>query len=349
MTKPLEELLSTEDFEEAAKNCLPEANWDYISGGESDTIQRNRRAFVPWLFRPRVLRDVSDVDLRCELFGACCGTPIYLSCLAKGRLVDKSGEVTFIRAAEKVQSRFIVPTISSVGLEEVFKAARHPPPFQVYVLANDDGSSRQQLDTALALGVGALVVTVDANAPRHGALHRATAGATGVFPSPSFDWTMLEELRKSFPADVPVYLKGIQSAEDALQAVAIGVKGIVVSNHGGRACGNAIGALEALEEVATALRSAGFLGAECPAVELYCDSGVRSGRDVAKALCLGARGVGIGRPYYWAAACGGEEGIVQLVQQLTAELKLCMQQLGVSQLRQLNPRLLAWDRLQSNL
>jgi hypothetical protein len=64
---------------------------------------------------------------------------------------------------------------------------RHPPPFQVYVLANDDGSSRQQLDTALALGVGALVVTVDANAPRHGALHRATAGATGVFPSPSFD------------------------------------------------------------------------------------------------------------------------------------------------------------------
>ncbi|CAL1168261.1 unnamed protein product [Cladocopium goreaui] len=87
----------------------------------------------------------------------------------------------------------------------------------------------------------------------------------------------------------------------------------------------------------------------CPAVELYYDSGVRSGRDVAKALCLGARGVGIGRPYYWAAACGGEEGIVQLVQQLTAELKLCMQQLGVSQLRQLNPRLLAWDRLQSNL
>eukprot|EP00435_Cladocopium_sp_Y103_P009509 s2967_g2.t1 len=95
MTKPLEELLTTDDFEEAAKNCLPEANWDYISGGESDTIQRNRRAFGPWLFRPRVLRDVSDVDLRCELFGAPCGTPIYLSCLAKGRLVDRSGEATF--------------------------------------------------------------------------------------------------------------------------------------------------------------------------------------------------------------------------------------------------------------
>eukprot|EP00435_Cladocopium_sp_Y103_P020889 s510_g5.t1 len=108
-----------------------------------------------------------------------------------------------IRAAEKVQSRFIVPTIASVGLEEVWKAARHPPPFQVYVLANDDGSSRQQLDTALSLGVGALVVTVDANAPRHGALHRATAGATGVFPSPSFDWKALEQLRKSFPVVMP--------------------------------------------------------------------------------------------------------------------------------------------------
>eukprot|EP00438_Fugacium_kawagutii_P030211 Skav209849 [mRNA] locus=scaffold980:56695:62829:- [translate_table: standard] len=136
----------------------------------------------------------------------------------------------------------------------------------VSVLSDD--SAADQLQLALSLGVSALVVTVDANAPRHGALHRATAGATGVFPSPSFDWEKLKEMMKDFPAEVPVYLKGIQSAEDALQAVALGVRGIVVSNHGGRACGNAIGALEALQEVAEALRGAGVL-----APQAACDIG----------------------------------------------------------------------------
>eukprot|EP00434_Breviolum_minutum_P010638 symbB.v1.2.009384.t1/scaffold595.1/size183375/6 len=338
---PLNELLCTEDFEEAAKNCLPEASWDYISGGEADTIQRNRSVFDPWLFRPRILRDVSNIDLSCELFGASCETPIYLSSLAKGKLVDPQGEATFMRAAERLKSRFLVPTISSVPLEEVWKATKRPPAFQVYILS--DGSSRGPLDLALRLGVGGVVITVDANAPRHGALHRATAQSTGVFPSHSFNWEELKELRKTFPADVPVYLKGIQSAEDALQAVAVGVRGIVVSNHGGRACGNAIGALEALEEVAEALRSAGLLGPESP-FELYYDSGVRNGRDVVKALCLGAWGVGIGRPYYWAAACHGEEGIIRLVEQLNAELRLTMAQLGVAQVKDLTTRCLARDR-----
>ena len=173
--------------------------------------------------------------------------------------------------------------------------ARHPPCFQVYVLSEHDACVLPRLE-ALRRGVGALLVTVDANAPRHGALHRATAGATGVFPEPSFTWQQLEELRGGFPKGVRVYLKGVQSALDALEAARRGFQGLVVSNHGGRACGGALSTLEALEEVAPALRDAGYLGAEGQDFEVYFDSGVRSGRDVLKALCLGAKGVGLGRP-----------------------------------------------------
>jgi len=113
------------------------------------------------------------------------------------------------------------------------------------------------------------------------------------------------------PPGVPLYLKGVQQAEDALAAARLGVRGIVVSNHGGRCCGGARAALASLEEVSAALREEGL------DVELYYDGGVRSGRDALKALCLGARGVGLGRPYYWAASAYGEEGVVALLRRAT--------------------------------
>eukprot|EP00913_Durusdinium_trenchii_P023075 g21666.t1 len=147
-------------------------------------------------------------------------------------------------------------------------------------------------------------------------------------------------MRKSFPVGVPVYLKGVQCAEDALMAVELGLQGVVVSNHGGRACGNSIGALEALQEISAALREAGHLGPNST-FELYFDSGVRCAADVVKALCLGARGVGLGRLYYWAAACHGEEGIVQLVERLTFEVRRCMAQLGCRRLSELGVACLA--------
>ena len=94
-SKELAELVTTEDFERKALELLPAASWEYLQGGEQDTIARNREAFGAYLLRPRVLRDVSQVDLSCVLFGRTCETPIYLSSLAKGKLVAKEGEVTF--------------------------------------------------------------------------------------------------------------------------------------------------------------------------------------------------------------------------------------------------------------
>ncbi|CAK9106810.1 unnamed protein product [Durusdinium trenchii] len=338
---PMDALATAEQLEEAAEKRISEGSWDYIMGGEADTICRNRTAFDPWLFRPRILRDVSEIDLSCSLFGAACATPIYLSSVAKGRLVDPKGEATFVRAAERLRSRFLVPTVSSLPLEEIWKASKHSQAFQIYLLTNDENFAMPAgLAEALRLGVNALVLTVDANAPRHGALHRFTSAGTGVFPSPLLDWEKFKEMRKSFPVGVPVYLKGVQCAEDALMAVELGLQGVVVSNHGGRACGNSIGALEALQEISAALREAGHLGPNST-FELYFDSGVRCAADVVKALCLGARGVGLGRLYYWAAACHGEEGIVQLVERLTFEVRRCMAQLGCRRLSELGVACLA--------
>jgi len=124
----------------------------------------------------------------------------------------------------------------------------------------------------------------------------------------------------------------------------MGVRGIIVSNHGGRACGDAWGCLSALEDVAMGLRAAGWLGeGSTPSrtLELYYDSGVRSGRDAIKALCLGAQGIGLGRPYYWAAAYNGEEGIASLLDMLTAELQHAMAQAGANALGMLQPSLLS--------
>lgn len=332
-TRALADFESCSEYEEEAKKCLSESSWDYIAGGESDTMQRNLDAFKSLALRPRILQDVSCISVDCSIFGKHCATPIYLSSLAKGGLVSKGGEATFVRAAARCRTRFIVPSISSVPLRDVWAASESCDlAFQFYLLG-DEASSIERLHEAIALGASAIVVTVDANAPRKGALFRATAGATGVFPSPRLSWSRLAELKAMLPRGMPMYLKGVQTAEDALKAVAVDVAGIIVSNHGGRVCGDSMAALHCLEDVASALRAAGVLGK----IELYFDSGVRSGRDALKALCLGATAVGIGRPYYWAAACHEEDGIVALLQMLTSELQHAMAQIGTSTLHELSP------------
>eukprot|EP00928_Gymnodinium_smaydae_P091185 TRINITY_DN74890_c0_g1_i1.p1 TRINITY_DN74890_c0_g1~~TRINITY_DN74890_c0_g1_i1.p1 ORF type:complete len:375 (-),score=99.60 TRINITY_DN74890_c0_g1_i1:62-1186(-) len=344
---PLEELLSCKDFRSAAHRCLAAGALDYIEGGEADTQAANEAAFAALALRPRVLRDVSSPQVACELFGTPSATPFYLSSVAKGRLVvRREGEAAFVRAAAAAKTTYLVPSVASLPLAEIYAAAaaQQRLPFQFYLLT-DEAESFKQLKEALALGCSSIVVTVDANAPRAGSFRSATGAATGVFPSPLLTWARLKEIRKLIPADMPVYLKGIQTAEDALEAVRFGVRGIVVSNHGGRCCGGAWSALDALEDVAGALRNAGvrlagFGAASAGDFELYFDSGVRSGRDALKALCLGARGVGLGRPYYWAAACHGEPGVTSLLELLTAELCHAMAQVGAASLRDLGPELL---------
>jgi len=336
---PLSELCCCDDFEAAAKLCLPESAWDYISGGEADTMSTNRADFGSVVLRPRVLNDVSSIQIDSQLFGVPCRTPFYLSSVAKGALVaGAQGETMFVRAAATAGTVFLAPSASSLPISKTYAAAApgQSLPFQFYLMG-DEEESFELLQEAIALGASSVVVTVDANAPRAGSFARATLSSAGLSPSPRLAWARLAEVRKMMPPEMPLYLKGIQTSEDALQAVKIGVQGIIVSNHGGRCCGDAWGSLSALEDVSGALRDSGVLGK----IELLFDSGVRCGRDALKALCLGATGIGLGRPYYWAAACHAEDGIVALLQILADELRHAMAQVGAGSLEALGPALLA--------
>eukprot|EP00418_Pyrodinium_bahamense_P081022 CAMPEP_0179069000 /NCGR_PEP_ID=MMETSP0796-20121207/30284_1 /TAXON_ID=73915 /ORGANISM="Pyrodinium bahamense, Strain pbaha01" /LENGTH=366 /DNA_ID=CAMNT_0020766057 /DNA_START=87 /DNA_END=1187 /DNA_ORIENTATION=+ len=334
----LDELRTCKDFEKAAHGCLSAMTWDYISGGEADTITANAVEFAALRIRPRVLVDVSSVDVSTSFLGAPRECPFYLSSVAKGGLVaGQEGEAAFVRAAARAGSAYIVPILTSLPYERIWAAAAPSQglPFQFYLLG-DESQSFELLRNALRLGTSAVVVTVDSNAPRAGAFRGNTGSLVGAFPSPSLTWAKLEEVRATVPSGVRMYLKGVQTGEDALQAAKLGLDGLIISNHGGRCCGDAWGSLSALRDVSEVLRAAGFLGR----VELLLDSGVRSGRDAMKALCLGACGVGLGRPYYWASACHGEEGVVALLALLTAELQHAMAQAGASRLSELGPQLL---------
>ena len=190
------EVGSCEEFEEAARLSLGEVARDYIFGGEADTIEHNRGHFASLQLRPRVLMDVSAVDTSCSLFGAPCRVPFYLSSVAQGKLVSSSGEATFVRAAAKGSAAYIVPFFSSVSYDEVWGAAAPGQrlPFQLYLVA-DEPETFRRLRLALDHGASAVVVTVDANAPRQGAFANSTMSTVGAFPSPKLTWARLEDRR----------------------------------------------------------------------------------------------------------------------------------------------------------
>jgi isopentenyl diphosphate isomerase/L-lactate dehydrogenase-like FMN-dependent dehydrogenase len=150
------------------------------------------------------------------------------------------------------------------------------------------------------------------------------------FSNPSVTWEDLAFLREC--TDLPIVLKGIQSAEDALLAVEHGIEGLIVSNHGGRQVDGAIGSLQALPDVVAAV------GDRC---EVLFDSGIRCGADALKALALGARAVCLGRPYVWGLALGGEQGVIDVLRAFLAELDLNMALSGHASIDEVGPHMLA--------
>lgn len=152
---------------------------------------------------------------------------------------------------------------------------------------------------------------------------------TDIYMRPELRWEDLKRLREM--TSLPILVKGIHDVEDAKSAVAAGVDGIIVSNHGGRQIDGGCGALFALEMISNELKNA---------VPLLFDSGIRGGADVIKALCLGAKAVLVGRPMAYALATGGSTGVEELFRNLLAETELQLSLMGVDKLEKLNPNLL---------
>jgi isopentenyl diphosphate isomerase/L-lactate dehydrogenase-like FMN-dependent dehydrogenase len=330
--------LTVDDLEAIARDRLPQMVFDYFAGGAADewTLAENRRAFHRWILRPRVLVDVTTVDLATTVLGQSIPFPIILAPTAFQRMAHPDGEVATARAAASLDALMVLSTIASTSLEDVADTGVHRW-FQVYVMTDRDFTA-DLVKRAHVAGYRALMLTVDtpllsrrmrdernrfALPPGiemvnlRAQLPHAEGSALFSFFMDRHDagltWDDVAWLRSLTP--LPVMLKGIVTAEDAALAVDAGVDGIVVSNHGGRQLDGTPATIDALPEVVEA--SAGR-------VEVLMDGGVRRGSDALKALALGARAVMVGRPYVWGLAAGGERGVRRALEILRDELALAM-------------------------
>jgi L-lactate dehydrogenase (cytochrome) len=356
---PVDFLLNVFDFEAIAQKVMKKEAWDYYSSGADDevTLRENHAAFQRVWLRPRVLVDVTKVDMRCKILGYDSSFPLYISATALAKLAHPEGEVVLTRAAYSQGIIQMMPTLASRSLEDMV-AARQPGQvqfFQLYV-----NSSRKITEELIRRaekgGAKALFITVDA--PQLGRREKdmrnkftaneanvqkekgtavdrnqGTARAISSFIDPSLSWKDLAWFKSI--TTLPIVLKGVQCGEDAILAAKHGVAGIVVSNHGGRQLDYCRSAIEILPEVMDALRS---VGAE-KKLEVFVDGGVRRGSDIFKALALGAKAVGIGRPTLYGLASYGQEGVEKVVTILRDELDMTMKLMGTPAVSDVKPEM----------
>lgn len=358
------ELINIADFERLARERLSRQAWDYYASGAHDeiTLGENRSAYDRLELMYRVLVDVSQRDSAREVLGEKLAMPVLAAPTAFHQLADPEGEVATARAVAGAGSAMILSTLSNVPVEDVVAAANGAPVwFQLYVY-RDRGVTRALLERVEAAGCRAVVLTVDApllgrrerdvrnrfRLPEGLAIANLTAEGYGRVAGdpadsglaayvsqlldPSLSWKDVEWLRAT--TGLPVLVKGIVRADDAVRAAEHGAAGVVVSNHGGRQLDTAPATIEVLPEIVAALARAGH-----EALEVLIDGGVRRGTDVVKALALGARGVLVGRPLLWGLAADGEAGVQRVLELLAAELDLALALCGCPTLADLSPSL----------
>lgn len=323
------QLLDVFAYERVAQAQMEAGPWDYYAGGAGDelTLQENRAAFEHIRLRPRVLVDVSAVDMRTTVLGTPVTMPIVVAPSALQRLAHPEGECATARGVGEAGTLMIASSEASYTLEEIAEAATGPLWQQLYIYRGQRRVAEEMIARAEAAGYLALVVTVDL--PRWGRWFKRSsefAMPPGVreknFPEgmemipETLTWKDIGWLRER--TRLPLVLKGILTAEDARLAVEHGADGIIVSNHGGRALDGVMASIEALPEVAEAVKES---GGRC---EVYMDGGVRRGTDVLKALAFGARVVLVGRPVLWGLAAEGADGVRGVLGLLRDELELAM-------------------------
>ena len=343
-------LINLHDYERVAAERLAPGPLAYFTGGAGDevTLRDNRAAFARQAIVPRVMRDVSSVDMSVEVFGRRWPTPIFIAPTALQRMAHPDGELATARSAASRGMTVAVSTSASTDLADIAEVGG-PRWFQVYFLA-DHGARRALIERAVAHGYEALVLTVDL--ARIGRRERDlrvgfripegvdlpnVAIAAGVTPEEvasveyvdRMSWADLEWLAGF---GLPVVVKGILHPDDAQLAIEHGAAGVEVSNHGGRQLDAAIASLDALPAVAEAVDGR---------VPILLDGGVRRGVDVLIGLALGATAVGIGRPIIWGLAVDGQAGVGNVLDLLTNELENAMALAGAPTIADITPELLA--------
>lgn len=349
-------MINVADYEQRAAQSLSQAAYDYYRGGARDEValRRNREAFADFAVHYKVLAGVESVELSTTILGMPVALPIVAAPTAFHGMAHPEGEVATARGVTAEGCAFILSTLSNQPMERVVAEASGPVLFQLYVY-RDRGVTRELVERARLAGARAIVLTVDApvlacrekdlrnrftlppdlRLANLSGMGNDTLDGDGlreyVFRQldPALSWNDLEWLVETSP--LPVVVKGIVRAQDAVQAAQRGAAAVVVSNHGGRQLDHAPATIRCVAPIRAALP---------PTVEVWMDGGVRRGAEVLIARCLGAQAVLVGRPLLWGLAVDGQAGVQSILRILRAELEEAMILAGCSRLDELEGSLL---------
>jgi len=336
---------------------VPPAHFGYMASGVDDdvTLRANREGFLKFQLRPRRLVDVSKVNMSTEILGQRYETPIIIAPTGGHRGYNADGEQGVARAAKTGDHLMILSTQATASVTDVIAARGRPIWSQLYA-TNKFEVAKHHVESMERQGSVAVAVTVDRNGVRNqevalrlrrtdtrecSACHDRTslqgesknkpmyegADLSGLknIQSSAMSWDYIKRLREL--TKMKVVLKGILAWEDAKIAAETGIDAIIVSNHGGRADEAGRSTIESLPEI---IEVSGTM-------PVLIDSGFRRGTDIVKALCMGAKGVAVGRPYLWGLGAFGQPGVERVLEMLRNELMVAMQQVGAPSLKDLKP------------
>ena len=356
ISKP-EEAINVFDFEPVFFKNVPPAHIGYMASGidAEATLKANREAFSKYYLRPRRLNDVSKVDTSVDILGVKYPNPIFICPTGGNKAYHPEGEAAVARAAKTGGHLEMLATPATTSMEDAIAARGAPVWYQLYA------SPKWEVAEALVkraekAGSPVVVVTVDRVAGRNQetffrlrkndtreckgchsedlqqSVVRKPAYAgidlSGLpnLQSANMSWDFIKRLRGA--TKMKIVIKGILTAEDAKLAVANGVDGLVVSNHGGRGEDSGRATIDVLPEVVDAVQGK---------ILVLVDGGFRRGTDVAKALAMGANAVGVGRPYLWGLGAFGEAGVAKVLEILRTETRVAMMQCGVRTVKEFTP------------
>ncbi|RVB76278.1 MULTISPECIES: alpha-hydroxy acid oxidase [unclassified Mesorhizobium] len=357
-------ILTIADLKDLARRRVPKMFFDYAdSGGWTESTYRaNEEDFQKIKFRQRVLVDMSNRSLESTMIGEKVAMPVALAPTGMTGMQHPDGEMLAAQAAEEFGVPFTLSTMSICSIEDVASVTKKPFWFQLYVLRDKD-FVLDLIDRAKAAKCSALVLTLDLQilgqrhkdirnglsapprfTPKHiwqiatrpgwcigmagtkrrtfrnivghakgvGDLTSLSSWTTEQF-DPHLSWKDVAWIKERWGGKL--ILKGILDKEDALMAAKTGADAIIVSNHGGRQLDGASSSIGVLEEIADAVGDT---------IEVHMDGGIRSGQDVLKALCLGAKGTYIGRPFLYGLGALGKDGVTKALEIIRKEMDITL-------------------------
>jgi glycolate oxidase len=332
---------SLTEMVQLAQKHLERGDWDYLVGA-ADTeasLRRNRAAVESWVFKPRILNDVSAVSIESQLLGSAMRIPVVLPPIGSVQAFEAGGGISVARAAKDYGILQILSSSCSPDYEAVAQGVPGPRIYQLYLTGDQDWMD-DHIRRAIDAGYTGFCLTADTQVysrrerdvmkgyvPMSG---RSASAANGDFShQASMTWDTIAHIKDTH--DIPLIVKGVMHEDDAARCVEAGVDVIYVSNHGGRQLDHAMACIDALPQVSQAVAGR---------VPVVVDGGFMRGADVVKGLCLGADFVGMGRFEGLAMAAGGYTGLMRGLKILEQEIRISMALLGAPDLASLNSSLL---------